>query len=208
MTPIGSDRFGVSRRGAIRSLAAVLVASSVLASRGAPGAPFAIDGRFSLTGTDGRTITDRDFRGKWQIVYFGYTFCPDVCPATLAEVTNALAELGPRARDVQPIFITLDPARDSAKVLDAYLKAFDSRFVGLRGDPETTEALARQFHVYFRLRGLGNGEYTVDHSSFLYIFDPKGAFVEVLTGDLPGHALRWATRPARCAWPRLSSSRL
>jgi protein SCO1 len=194
VTQIGPDRFGFSRRSTLRALAIFALVSGVPASRGALGTPLAIDGRFSLTGTDGRTVTDEDFHGKWQIVYFGYTFCPDVCPTTLAEITNALAELGMRGRDVQPIFITLDPARDSAKVLAEYLKAFDSRFVGLRGDPETIQALARQFHVYFRLRGLGNGEYTVDHSSFIYIFDPKGGFVEVLTGDLPGHALTDALR--------------
>jgi protein SCO1/2 len=183
---------GISRRSAVRALMAL--ASGLLASRDALGAPFSIDGRFSLTDTNGRTVTSEDFRGKWQIIYFGYTFCPDVCPTTLAEITDALGELGPRANAMQPIFITLDPARDSAKVLAAYLKAFDPRFVGLRGDPETIQALARQFHAYFRLRGLGNGEYTVDHSSFIYIFDPKGTFVELLTGDQPGHALTDAFR--------------
>ncbi len=183
-----------SRRSALRVLANFTLASTILVSQSALAAPLAIDGRFSLTDTTGRTVTNEDFRGKWQIIYFGYTFCPDVCPTTLAEITNALAELGPRADELQPIFITLDPARDSAKVLSAYLKAFDPRFVGLRGDPETIQELARQFHAYFRLRGLGNGEYTVDHSSFIYVFDPKGAFVELLTGDLPGHGLTDALR--------------
>ena len=191
---IGLGAVGFSRRSAVRALANFALASGVLASRGALAAPLAIDGRFSLTDTNGRTITDKDFRGKWQIVYFGYTFCPDVCPTTLAEITNALAELGPRAIEMQPIFITLDPARDSAKVLAAYLKAFDPRYVGLRSDPEPIQALARQFHAYFRLRGLGNGEYTVEHSSFIYVFDPKGTFVELLTGDLPGHGLTDALR--------------
>jgi protein SCO1 len=189
VTQIAQDCF--SRRSAFRTL---LLATFVLGSRGALGAPLAIDGRFSLTGMDGRTVTNEDFRGKWQIIYFGYTFCPDVCPTTLAEITNALAGLGPRANEMQPIFITLDPARDSAKVLAAYLKAFDPRFVGLRGDPETIQSLARQFHTYFRLRGLGNGEYTVDHSSFIYVFDRRGAFVELLTADQPGHALADAFR--------------
>ncbi len=189
MTQIAQDWF--SRRSAFRTL---LLATFVLGSRGALGTPLAIDGRFSLTGTDGRTVTNEDFRGKWQIIYFGYTFCPDVCPTTLAEITNALAGLGPRASEMQPIFITLDPARDSAKVLGAYLKAFDRRFVGLRGDPETIQTLASQFHAYFRLRGLGNGEYTVDHSSYIYVFDRQGAFVELLTADQPGHALTDAFR--------------
>lgn len=188
----GNGIVAISRRSAVHAL--MVLASGLLASRGAMSAPFSIDGRFSLTDTNGRAVTNEDFRGKWQIIYFGYTFCPDVCPTTFAEITNALGELGSRAGEMQPIFITLDPARDSAKVLAAYLKAFDPRFVGLRGDPETIEALARQFHAYFRLRGLGNGEYTVDHSSFIYVFDPKGAFVELLTGDQPGHALADAFR--------------
>ena len=192
MTQIGSGCF--SRRSVFLAVATFVLTSGVLVSHGAQGSPLAIDGRFSLTGTDGRTVTDEDFRGKWQLIYFGYTSCPDVCPTTLAEITNALAQLGPRGLEVQPIFITLDPARDSAKVLAAYLKAFDPRFVGLRGDPQTIEALARQFHAYFRLRGLGNGEYTVDHSSFIYVFDRQGTFVELLTGDLPGHALTDALR--------------
>lgn len=181
-----------------RHLLSRLVGTAILAATGVASlcaaAPFGIDSTFSLTATDGRTVTDRDFRGKWMIVYFGYTFCPDVCPTTLAQITDALARLGQRASRFQPIFITLDPARDSRAVIAAYLKSFDPRFVGLRGDAETTRDLADQFHAYFRLRGLGNGQYTVDHSSFIYVFDPHGNFVELLTGDARGHPLADAFR--------------
>ena len=166
---------------------------SFLLTSASHAAPAFIDARFSLTRLDGRTATQADFRGKWLIVYFGYTFCPDVCPTTLAAVENALDRLGPRAKEVQPIFVTLDPARDSAPVLGAYLKSFP-HFAGLRGNASEIAEAAARFHVYYRLRGLGNGEYTVDHSSFLYVVDPRGHFVELLSGDVPGHRLDEALR--------------
>lgn len=155
----------------------------------ASSAPFTIDGSFSLKSVDGHTVTDRDFRGKWMLIYFGYTYCPDVCPTVLSQIGNALRRIDPRASRFQPIFITLDPARDSPRVLKSYLQAIDPRFIGLRGDAETTKEVADQFHVYFRLRQIGGGQYTVDHSSFVYVFDPKGRFVALLTGDMRGHAL-------------------
>ena len=156
--------------------------------------PLTIDGHFALTRLDGRAVTDADFRGKWLVIYFGYTFCPDVCPTVLAQIGAALGELGPLAKKIQPIFVTVDPARDSAKAMTAYMKSFDPRIVGLRGDPADLADTAARFHVYFRLRGLGNGQYTVDHSSFIYVMNPKGQFVELLTSDLPGHGLTDALR--------------
>ena len=94
-----------------------------------------VDAQFTLTRTDGQQVTEADYRGKWLLVYFGYTFCPDVCPTTLSQISigDALDKLGPHGDAFQPIFITLDPARDSEKVLTDYLKAFSPRFVGLRG---------------------------------------------------------------------------
>ncbi len=179
------------RQRLLPSFAGVVLLAAATAAPLPPAAsvPFAIDSTFSLKATDGRTVTDRDFRGKWMIVYFGYTFCPDICPTVLSQITDALARLGPRVSRFQPIFITVDPARDSPALLATYLKAFDPRFVGLRGDPQTMRDVAEKFHVYFRLRGLGNGQYTVDHSSFIYVFDPRGKFVEFLTGDARGHSL-------------------
>lgn len=153
-----------------------------------------IAGDFELETLDGRTVTEADYRGKWLLVYFGYTSCPDVCPTVLNEVGGALNELGPLAARLQPIFITVDPTRDKPKVLAAYLQSFDPRIVGLYGSGEQTEAAAKQFHVYYRLRSLGNGQYTVDHSGFLYVIDPKGKFVKLLTGDLPGHQMAQALR--------------
>ena len=148
-----------------------------------------IGGHFALSTPEGRRVTDTTFRGKWLLVYFGYTSCPDVCPTTLSAMALALDKLGPLADKVQPVFITVDPERDTAKIVGEYVKDFDPRFVGLVGSPQEIGTAAEQFHVYYRVRQLGNNEYVVDHSSFIYLIDPNGAFVRLLTGDLPGHQL-------------------
>ncbi|HLY05658.1 MAG TPA: SCO family protein [Rhizomicrobium sp.] len=145
--------------------------------------------QFQLSTVSGREVTMADYRGKWLLIYFGYTFCPDICPTTLSELGGALKALGPRASNVHVLFITLDPTRDKIPVLARYLKAFDPRIVGLRGDPEETEDAAKSFHVYYRLRSVGHGEYAVDHSSYVYVFDPQGHFVKLLAPDAPGHKI-------------------
>lgn len=164
---------------------AVNRASQVNAARQLP----QIGGHFALSTPDGRRVTDATFHGKWLLVYFGYTSCPDVCPTTLSAMALALDKLGPLADKVQPVFITVDPERDTSKIVGEYVKDFDPRFVGLVGSPQEIGAAAQEFHVYYRVRQLGNNEYVVDHSSFIYLLDPNGAFVRLLTGDLPGHQL-------------------
>ena len=154
----------------------------------------AMTGHFSLHTLDGRTVTNDSFHGKWLLVYFGYTNCPDVCPTVLNEIGVALHELGPLAKKVQPVFITVDPARDKTAVLKKYLSSFDPRILGLRGDGEETEAAAKAFHVYYRPVSLGNAQYTMDHSGFLYLIDPKGKFSTLLTGNLPGHDMAQTLR--------------
>jgi len=177
----------------MRFLSATLVVCAIATSTTAGIAETAelpkpsMTGHFSLETVDGRTVTDADYRGKWKLIYFGYTYCPDVCPTVLNEIGVALNELGPLATRVQPIFITIDPARDKAPVLKKYLEPFDSRIIGLRGDGEETEVAAKSFHVYYQARALGNGQYSYDHSGFIYLIDDKGKFVELLTGNLPGH---------------------
>jgi protein SCO1 len=183
----------IGRAACLLAALAVLSVAAPPASR-AQSAPAFIDTHFELTRLDGRDASDADFRGKWLLVYFGYTFCPDVCPTTLSELGAALDTLGPAADKFQPIFITLDPARDSATVMSAYLKAFSPRFVGLRGSGAAISETAQHFHAYYQLRGIGNGQYTVDHSSYVYVVDPQGKFVELLTTDTPGHSLADALR--------------
>lgn len=160
------------------------------ASRSEAGLPLPqIGGHFALSTANGRHVTDQSFRGKWMLVYFGYTSCPDVCPTTLSSMALALEKLGPLADKIQPIFITVDPERDTAKLVGEYVKDFDARFVGLVGSPQQIADTAHDFRVYYRVRQLGNNEYVVDHSSFIYVLDPNGKFVRLLTGDLPGHQL-------------------
>jgi protein SCO1 len=152
-------------------------------------AALGIDGRFTLATTDGRTVSDRTWRGKWLVVYFGYTFCPDACPTALNSIGSALDALGPLAAEVQPLFITIDPARDTPQAMAEYMSSFDPRLVGLVGTPEQVAAATKDYRVYYAVRALGGGEYAVDHSSFIYVVDPRGAFAKLLTGDLPGHKL-------------------
>lgn len=161
--------------------AALVWAASQAVTAGVP----AISGHFALQTVEGRAVTDANYRGKWLLVYFGYTSCPDICPTVLLRVGQAVDALGPLARRVQPIFITVDPERDTAERLATYMAAFDSRVVGLRGAPEQIREAAREFHVYYRARSLGNGEYTVDHSSFLYLVAPDGQFAQLLADSLP-----------------------
>ncbi|HEY6579467.1 MAG TPA: SCO family protein [Rhizomicrobium sp.] len=170
-----------------------MLLAAATAAQGAPPLP-AIQGRFDLVTLNGREVTLDSYRGKWLLIYFGYTFCPDVCPTTLTEIGGALKELGKKADRVQALFITVDPVRDSRAVMERYLKAFDPRIQGLRGDPDAIEDAAKSFHVFYRARSLAGGEYAIDHSSYVYVFDPNGKFVALLAPDVPGHNMADAVR--------------
>ena len=145
----------------------------------------AVGGPFHLIDQNGRARSDRDFRGRWMLVYFGYSYCPDVCPTTLQEITDALRGLGGKGQDVVPVFITLDPARDHPATLRKYLAAFSPRFVGLTGSSEQIASVARAYHVYFAKHPLPGGNYSVDHASTIYLMAPDGQFVGIL-GDQDG----------------------
>lgn len=146
----------------------------------------AIGGPFTLVADDGRTVTDRTYRGKWLLVFFGYTHCPDVCPATLNTIAAALRQLGPEAARVQPLFITVDPTRDTPQVLKNYAKAFDPRIVGLTGTAAQIAAVAHEYKVYFSPdESAQERDYQVDHSAFVYLMDPQGKFVQLFGGATP-----------------------
>jgi protein SCO1/2 len=138
---------------------------------------------FALTATDGTAVTEQSYRGKWLAIYFGYTFCPDVCPTTMMELAGACKVLGPRAEAVQVIFVTVDPQRDKPGVLAEYLKAFDPRFVGLTGTPAQISAAARSFNVFYERNDTDDGNYTYDHSSFIYLVDPDARLAKALISD-------------------------
>ncbi|HWT71046.1 MAG TPA: SCO family protein [Oxalicibacterium sp.] len=130
---------------------------------------------FSLYDFNGKPRTLADFRGKAVVVFFGFTQCPDVCPTTMVEMAQAMKALGSDADKVQVLFVTLDPERDTAEVLRQYVPAFDSRFLGLRGDAEQTKKVAQEFKVFYqKVPGQTAGSYTLDHTAGTYVFDPQG----------------------------------
>jgi protein SCO1/2 len=153
-----------------------------------------IRSEFELVDQDGRTVRGQDLHGRWPLVFFGFTACPDICPTTLTNVTAALEELGPgMAEKLQPILITVDPECDTPPVLKEYLSAFDPRILGLTGTVEQVETALKSFRVYAAKRPLEGEGYTMDHSTFIYLMDPEGAYathfgaqtaVEDMTGRL------------------------
>jgi len=137
------------------------------------GADYARD--FQLVDQHGQTRTLGDFRGKVLVVFFGFTQCPDVCPTTLAELAQVKKALGPDGERVQGIFISIDPERDTPDLLKAYLASFDPSFVALRGTAEQTQAVAKEFKVYYaKVPGKTEGSYTMDHTAASYLFDAQG----------------------------------
>jgi len=130
---------------------------------------------FSLTDHTGKQRTLADFKGKAVVVFFGYTQCPDVCPTTMAEMAAVMQKLGPLADQVQVLFITLDPERDTQQLLASYVPAFDKRFIGLRGTPEQTAKTAKEFKVFYaKVPGSDPNSYTIDHTAGSYVFDRDG----------------------------------
>jgi protein SCO1/2 len=153
-----------------------------------------IGGAFSLTDGDGRTVTDRDLRGRYLLVYFGYTSCPDVCPTTLNEIAGALQDLGGAGRRLTPVFISVDPARDTPSVVRSYVAAFSPRIVGLTGSAQQIASVAREYRVYYAKGGDG-ANYTVNHSSLLYLMAPDGRFVAPIRADQDAASLAADLRP-------------
>lgn len=146
-----------------------------------------IGGPFALTDQDGKTVTDRSFAGKYRIMYFGYTFCPDVCPTTAQTIGAALRSLDKSdpalAAKIVPIFVTVDPERDTPKVVGQFARAFHPRFVGLTGSPAVIATVAREYGV-FASKGKGtSGGYLVDHSNAAYLMDPDNKPIALLPTD-------------------------
>jgi protein SCO1/2 len=130
---------------------------------------------FKLTNDLGKPVTGADYRGKVALLYFGYTHCPDVCPLTLAQLHVVMQRLGPLADGVRILFVSVDPARDTPKIMHAYVNAFDSHAIGLAGTPRATEALSKRYRSAFtREPSSPDGNYEVSHSSAIYVFDRDG----------------------------------
>src|SRR5262252_463088 len=136
-------------------------------------------GPFRLVDQTGATVTDETYRGKWLVMFFGFTHCPDVCPMTLSRITDMMELLGKDADRVQPLFITVDPQRDTVGVMRDYVAAFDRRVVGLTGPPDAIAAVARSYGVVSDRSGSGP-DYTIGHSAAVYLVDPAGRYSTTL----------------------------
>jgi protein SCO1/2 len=169
----------------------LLAAGGYVFLSGSQPAVLTVGGPFSLMDGDGHRVTDQTWRGKYLLVYFGYTFCPDVCPTTLSAVSDALDAMGAKADRIQPLFITVDPKRDTPAVVKQYAAAFGPRIVGLTGSPEQIAAAAKAYRVYYAEHRTGPGpdDYSMDHSSVLYLMGPDGRFIQPVRADQTGPEL-------------------
>jgi protein SCO1 len=138
-----------------------------------------IGGPFALLDQNGKTVTDQDFRGRLMLVFFGFTHCPDVCPAELQVMSQALDALGDKAENVVPIFVTLDPERDTQEAVGAYVKNFGPRFVGLTGSPEAIAAAAKAYRVVYSKfqEDPASTDYSIDHSALVYLMGKDGEYL-------------------------------
>lgn len=138
-----------------------------------------IGGPFVLINQDGKTVSEADFKGKYMLIYFGFTYCPDVCPTSLTTMEDALDILGDKAENITPIFITVDPERDDPEAMKTYVEYFHPRLVGLTGSIDQVKAVAKAYKVYFSKSGDGykDDDYSVDHSSITYLMAPDGNFI-------------------------------
>ena len=148
-----------------------------------------IGGPFTLVDQNGKTVTDRDFRGKYMLIFFGFTNCPDICPAELQVMSAALDALGSKADEVVPVFVTLDPERDTSEVVGTYVKNFGNNFVGLTGSPSAIANAAKDYRVtYSKFEYNGkdvNYRYSIDHSALVYLMDKDGQYLTHFTYGTP-----------------------
>jgi len=155
-----------------------------------------IGGPFALVDHHGRTRTDQDFRGSLLLVYFGYTYCPDICPTDLLAIGQAIDLLGPAGEAVQPLFVTVDPERDTSAHLAEYVPLFHSRLIGLTGSAGAIGSAAEAYRVYFRKEPGGDRDgYSVDHSAFIYLVDRDGRYLGFVPPGTPPDRLAAAIRP-------------
>jgi protein SCO1/2 len=184
-----------SRAIALLVLAAGLLGGSLPALADNPISPrqatTEIGGQFTLVDQNGHTVTDAQFRGKWLLVYFGYTHCPDACPTALTNVADALDKIGPEKRQkVQAIFITVDPERDTPAVMKDYVNAFEgANIIGLTGTAEQIGVAEADYRIQARRYNLPDGEYAMSHAATIDIMDPDGHFVAMAYPDRIGEHL-------------------
>jgi protein SCO1/2 len=172
---------------ALSLIIAVVYAVSGQSRDGAAGASAsAIGGPFTLTTHEGEKLSSEDLKGKPFVVFFGFTYCPEVCPTTLLELSQTIKELGAAADGMRFLFISVDPERDTPEVLGTYLSSFDPHITGLTGTPEEIAAVAKAYRVTYEKVPTSGGDYTMNHTALVYLMDAKGVFKGVLAlGVLP-----------------------
>lgn len=144
----------------------------------------AFGGPFTLTDHTGKTVTDKDFTGKYRLIYFGFTFCPAICPTELSKITAALKAMGPEGEKILPVFVTVDPERDTAEKMKSYVSLFHPRLVGLTGTPEQIKAMLKEYKIYAnKVQDPQMSEYTMDHSSFIYFMAPDDRLLRIFKVD-------------------------
>lgn len=172
----------------------LLVSALAVAALGGIGASYVLNskhvaesldvgGPFKLVGTDGQEVTEAAVKGKYSLFFFGFTFCPDACPTALNTFTLVLEKLGPDADKIQPVFVSIDPERDTPEVLKQYLSSFDPRIMGLTGTPEAVAEAAKKFRVYYAKQGEGEF-YLMDHSTAIIVMNPDFDYAGVLAGNM------------------------
>jgi protein SCO1 len=144
--------------------------------------PSAIGGGFSLTDSAGRMVTENDFRGRFLLIFFGYTTCPDICPITMYKIAQALQLMGTHAAQIQPLFITVDPTHDTPVLVGKYAELFSPAIIGLSGSGQQIKRVEREFHVYVGPRDPKTG--AIDHSAILYVMSPDDRFLSALPENL------------------------
>ncbi|MBC7102162.1 MAG: SCO family protein [Parvibaculum sp.] len=178
--------------GVLIAIAAGLWLSEFMAGgSGGPGAVSSsgkaqVGGPFTLVNDAGETVTDETFRGRYMLIYFGFTFCPDVCPTELGIMSAALDQLGEKAEKVQPLFVTIDPERDTPEVIARYVTLFHPRLMGLTGTPEQIASIAKAYHVFYRkAEDESSTDYTMDHSSIVFLMGPDGEYLKLFPPQTP-----------------------
>lgn len=170
----------------LAAIAAAAVASAGIALLGRPAprpetASVDIGGPFRMTDQDGRMVTEAALVGKPSVIFFGFTYCPEVCPTTLAKLTQWMKDLGPTADGLNVYFVSVDPERDTPAQLKLYLSNFDRRIQGLTGPPAELVRMTKAYRAYYQKVPLEGGGYTMDHSATLYLMDARGRFREVIS---------------------------
>ncbi len=174
--------------GAVAAAAVVAICLGLMFAQlrsGGAGGSARIPAKFELIDQNGRTVREKDLLDKPTVVFFGYTFCPDACPTTLARLTVLMKALGPEADRLNVAFITVDPARDTPRQLKQYLSAFDPRIQGLTGSDAAVATAAKEYSVFYQKAPLPGGGYSMDHSTAVYLVDRKRGFFEIVPPDEP-----------------------